>query len=317
MASPEETPEERLERQLEQALRAGRSKSFLLPQLEKLASMAAVGSRPYCFANRTLAELLVEQAPWRAALHARRVVVANPEDEPAHALLGLALAVQANYRAAIASYRRALALSPSNPWYAHNVGHLLDIALDKPRDGLAFLRAAHREAPDQDEVTSSLAHCLARCGAREEALALAAPLALNNAHRADFRGLFEWIEAGAPAQSRPPALLAPYSFNPDATANSNASTPSSTDWIAVTRTLIDRSGLAPEQRVLALSVLSSHNALPIHDRIAANAAAAALEYAVCARTRRARTQRALADEYGLTVRSLREWVALVRPLVER
>lgn len=316
MASPEETPEERLERQLEQALRAGRSKSFLLPQLEKLASMAAVGSRAYCFANRTLAELLVEQAPWRAALHARRVVVASPEDEPAHALLGLALAVQGNYRAAIASYRRALALAPSNPWYAHNVGHLLDIALDKPRDGLAFLRSAHREAPDQDDVTSSLAHCLARCGAREEALDLAAPLARKNAHRADFLALVEWIEAGDPAQPRPPALLAPHSFDPDASAHSDASA-APTDWVAVTRTLIDRSGLAPEQRVLALSVLSSHNALPIHDRIAANAAAAALEYAVCVRTRRARTQRALADEYGLSVQSLREWVALVRPLVER
>jgi len=317
MASPEETQEERLERRLEQALRAGRSKSFLLPQLEKLASMAAVGSRAYCFANRTLAELLVEQAPWRAALHARRVVLASPDDEPAHALLGLALAVQGNYRAAIASYRRALALSPSNPWYAHNVGHLLDIALDKPRDGLAFLRAAHREAPDQDDVTSSLAHCLARCGARAEALELAAPLAKNHAHRADFQGLVEWIEVGDPSQPRPSALLAPYAFDPDPTAHTQGASAPSTDWVAVTRMLIDRIDLEPEQRVLALSVLSSHNALPIHDRVAANAAAAAIEYAVCARTRRARTQRALADEYGLSVQSLREWVALVRPLVDR
>jgi tetratricopeptide (TPR) repeat protein len=317
MASPEETQEERLERQLEQALCAGRSKSFLLPQLEKLASMAAVGSRAYCFANRTLAELLVEQAPWRAALHARRVVLASPDDEPAHALLGLALAVQGNYRAAIASYRRALARSPSNPWYAHNVGHLLDIALDKPRDGLAFLRAAHREAPDQDDVTSSLAHCLARCGARAEALELAAPLAKNHAHRADFQGLVEWIEAGDPSQPRPSALLAPHAFDPDPTAQTQGASAPSTDWVAVTRTLIDRIDLEPEQRVLALSVLSSHNSLPIHDRVAACAAAAAIEYAVCARTRRARTQRALADEYGLSIQSLREWVALVRPLVYR
>lgn len=317
MASPEESPEDRLERQLEQALRAGRSKSFLLPQLEKLSSMAAAGSRAYCFANRAIAELLVEQAPWRAALHARRVVVAMPDDEPAHALLGLALAVQANYRAAIASYRRALALSPNNPWYAHNIGHLLDIALEQPRDGLPFLRVAHREAPEQDDVASSLAHCLARCGAREEALALCAPIAARNPSRSDFQSLLQWIERGDLTTPRPPALLAPQSFEPGTSAPRDASHPHATDWYEITRTLIDRSPLAPEQRVHALSILSAHTTLPIHDRIAANAAAAALEYTVCARSRRARTQRALADEYGLSVQSLREWVALVRPLVEK
>lgn len=313
MASSDQTPQERLERQLEHALHAGRSKSFLIPQLEKLASMATVGSRAYCFAHRTLAELLVEQAPWRAALHARRVAIACPEDEAAHALLGLAHAILGNYRASIASYRRALTLSPGNPCYAHNIGHLLDVALDKPHDGLAFLRAAHREAPDQADITSSLAHCFARCGARDEALALATSLARSHVHRKDFLELVRWIAVGNLTQPRAAALLAPHLFDADSSANS----PSSTDWIAFTRTLIDRSGLEPEQRILALSVLSSNSSLPIHDPITAHAAAAALEYAVCARTPRARTQRALADAYGLSVQSLRRWIALIRPLVGR
>ena len=86
-------PEARLHLQLEQAVKAGRARAYLLPQLERLATIATEGSPAWRFANRQLSELLLEQAPWRAALHARRVASLDPADDAAHALLGLALAL--------------------------------------------------------------------------------------------------------------------------------------------------------------------------------------------------------------------------------
>jgi tetratricopeptide (TPR) repeat protein len=313
MASPEESPESRLERQLEQALRAGRSKSFLLPQLERLASIAAEGSRAWCFANRSLAELLIEQAPWRAALHARRVAIATPDDEAAHALLGLALAIQSNYRAAIASYRRALAIDPKNPWYLHNVGHLFDVALDLPREGLSYLQSAHREAPSQDDVAASLAHCLARLDRRDEALELSTELAARRAERSDFAELDQWIRQGNTRHSRPPALLAPHSFEPDAQPSDDADA----DPARIDRALavIESAPLDDAQRARALSLLEACRSVPIPSDGDATALGAAIEYAVRRRKKGGPTQQAVADRSATTTAAVRGWFSVLRPLL--
>lgn len=305
MASEDDTPATRLERQLEQALRAGRSKSFLLPQLEQLEAIAPHASPAWCFANRTLAELLIEQAPWRAALHARRVTQVEPNDEAAHALLGLAHAVQSNYRAAIASYRRALALDPRNPWYAHNIGHLFDVALDQPREGLPFLQRAHGEAPTQDDVASSLAHCLARLGQREEALEIASELAARRVDRLDFVELHDWVRRGDHRAPGAPALLAPTPYEPILDAAESV------------RALLERAPLDDDQREQAHAILErieERGEPPTHDP---PTIAAAIEYAVRRRTRRAPTQRELAERYAVSVQALREQVAAVRAMSDR
>ena len=66
--------------------------------------------------------------------------------------MGLCQAVQGNYRMAVASFRRAVALAPSNPWYNHNLGHLLAVALDAPSEALVYLRKAHSAQPGQEGV---------------------------------------------------------------------------------------------------------------------------------------------------------------------
>ena len=65
--------------------------------------------------------------PWRTALLARAATAQNPGNYGAWATLGLAQAMMGNYSAAITAYRRAWDLDGGNPWYAHNLGHLLAI----------------------------------------------------------------------------------------------------------------------------------------------------------------------------------------------
>lgn len=304
------TPEAHMRRQLEQAVRAGRSKAFLLPQLERLASVAKEGSDEWCFANRQLAELLLEQAPWRAALHARRVAVQSSSDDAAHALLGLALALQNNYRAAIASYRRALAANPSNPWYAHNVGHLYDVALDLPRDGLPFLRAAHREEPSQDDVTASLAHCLARAGAIDEARELAVELAARHPNRSDFAELAQWIAEGAPAREAQgaPALLAHIEHG--SSTPSPDGPPPADDSIDE---LLERAPLTEEQRARARRLWVDYESRESTNATRdGRALAAAIEYAIHRVDGANVTQRSLAERYNVSVSAIRSRYGSIR-----
>jgi Flp pilus assembly protein TadD len=67
------------------------------------------------------------------------------------------------------SYRRALALAPDCAIYEHNLGHVLDVALDRPRDALVHLERAHRGMPQEREISSSYAHALLRSGQPEKA----------------------------------------------------------------------------------------------------------------------------------------------------
>src|SRR5436309_2073906 len=112
-----ENEAKRLRQEVEWSLRSALDPGEVLPLLHRLVRTAEVGSEESVFAHRQLAELLVERHPWRAALHARRVLSTIAEDDRAWAVLGLCQTLLGNYRFAAAAYHHALDASPKNPWY--------------------------------------------------------------------------------------------------------------------------------------------------------------------------------------------------------
>jgi tetratricopeptide (TPR) repeat protein len=145
-----------------------------------------------------MAELLLQNEPWRAALHLRRVLKSGAIDDTAHALMGLCQALLGNFDSAVFHYERALSLDPSNAWYHHNLGHLLDVALNLPEVAALHLRWAHEAHPMEDEVTASLAHCLARIGELQEAEVLAREALDLSPEHESHASLVGWIRRGAP-----------------------------------------------------------------------------------------------------------------------
>jgi Flp pilus assembly protein TadD len=95
--------------------------------------------------------------------------LADGESDRAWAILALAHALLGHHASALHAYRRALALNPGCPEYAHNVGHLLDAGFDRPKDALRYLTMAHKSLPQDVEIAASLAHALLRLGRAEEA----------------------------------------------------------------------------------------------------------------------------------------------------
>ena len=168
-----------LRRNIERALKRDDSPAEVLPMLERLQRVALEGSDDASYADRRMAELLLETAPWRAALHIRRLVESEPLEDATWALMGLAQALLGHYRYACASYRRALAIAPGNPWYSHNLGHLLDVALDRPRDARKHLERAHARVPDEPAITCSLVHALWRAGDLDQARRILRPLLIT------------------------------------------------------------------------------------------------------------------------------------------
>src|SRR4051812_25854417 len=155
----------------------------LVPMLENLVRAAPAASDAAHFAKLRLSELIVGDAPFRAARLARDVLVRG-ESERAWAVLGLAHTLLGNYRVAARSYRRALAIAPDCGVYEHNLGHVLDVALNRPHDALSHLERAHRELPDESEIASSYAHALLRSGQLDKARKLLA-LAVQSPQEAD------------------------------------------------------------------------------------------------------------------------------------
>ncbi|MCB9600802.1 MAG: tetratricopeptide repeat protein [Sandaracinus sp.] len=197
MSEPTETNVDRLQRRAESALERRRlTEAETL--LDRLVEAAEPGSLSALFAHRHLAELRLERHPWRAALHLKHLADADPDDDVPHAMMGLCQALLGNYRASIAAYRRALRCAPRTPWYLHNLGHLLDVALDEPAAALEPLRTAWKLEPDHDEIVASLAHCLARLEQLEEALELARHATELAPKNPDHKRLVGWIERGAP-----------------------------------------------------------------------------------------------------------------------
>lgn len=193
----------RLRERAERALASGRRGGEVLSVLETMTREAPDGSAHALFAHRHLAELQLAGSPWRAALHLRRVIEAGAADDSAHALMGLSQALLGNYRVAVAAYRKAVKLAPRNPWYHHNLGHLLDVGLSDSQAALDHLRVAHRIEPDEDEIAASLAHCLARLGQLVEARRMAEQALARSPKNREHRALLEWINDGAPSNATP------------------------------------------------------------------------------------------------------------------
>ncbi len=175
--------------------------------LDQLASVAEGDDA--IFANLRLAELRLHRNPWRAALHLRKVIKACPDDDAPHALMGLSQALLGNHQAALSAFREALRLAPDVPWYAHNLGHLLDVAMGKPEEALPYLRQAVEGAEEHDEVQASLAHCLAQMGELKEASEYAARAIALAPASAAHRVLSAWIHQGAPEQLNTPSVFEP------------------------------------------------------------------------------------------------------------
>ena len=186
---------------VEWALAHGLDADELVPMLEKLVQNAEPGTQARVFGARHLAELLVSKQPWRAALLAREVL-RDREDDRAWAVLGLAHTLIGNYRAAAAAYRRALILAPDCPWYLHNLGHLVDVALDQPDSALPLLESAHRREPREVEIATSYAHALARAGQIELATEVVMK-SLRAPADAATRMIDDWLESDPPGAKRP------------------------------------------------------------------------------------------------------------------
>jgi Flp pilus assembly protein TadD len=188
----------RLRREVDHALDKRLDAEELLPLLARLARAAPEASEDWVHAHRHLAEIGVEHDPWRAAIFARRVVRLHPDDDGAWAVLGLSQSLLGNYRFAAHAYRRALRLTPNNPWYAHNLGHLYDVALGRPKDALPLLEQATKADTGQSDIAASSAHALARCG--EVALAKRVlKRALRHGATSEQMALSRWLDQGAPA----------------------------------------------------------------------------------------------------------------------
>jgi len=205
----------RLRQNVEWALRRALDPAAVLPMLHRLSRVAAEGTDESIYAQRLLAELLAETHPWRAALHARRVLAVHPTDDGALAILALCYALLGHYRAAVSVYRRALDLSPGNAAYAHNLGHLVDVALGRPKDAIPWLEAAYQGTRERSDVAVSYAHALGRAGRLEEAKQVARRALENDSEMAEVRehaALVQWLEQGAPEEQtllprRPPSRV--------------------------------------------------------------------------------------------------------------
>ena len=200
-----------LRRQIEWTLSRAVDPSDVLPMLHRLSRLAEDGSDESLFAHLHLAELLVERDPWRAALYARRVLALRPDDDRGWATLALCQTLLGNYKFAVSAYHNALTSAPKNPWYAHNLGHLLDVALDRARDAVGWLRRAYQTAAYSGEVSASYAHALARVGRLADARKVLAR-AMKRGSSREHSALLKWLDQGAPADKdhslpRPAAVL--------------------------------------------------------------------------------------------------------------
>jgi hypothetical protein len=189
----------RLRRRVERALAEGARSHGIVRDLETLVREAGDGQPDALFAHRQLAELRLADSPWCAALHLRKLVLADAADDSVFALLGLCHAMLGNFKAAIGAYQSAIGLAPRNPWYHHNLGHLLDVGLGSSTEALRHLRLAHQYEPEEDEITASLAHCCARLGKLDEAKELARAAVRSAPRNIEHRELLEWLKRGAPA----------------------------------------------------------------------------------------------------------------------
>lgn len=270
--------------------------------LERLASVAMEGSDDAIFAHHELATLQLERSPWNAALHLRKVITGRPNDHTAHALMGLCQALLANFRMAVASYDRAIALAPDIAGYHHNVGHFLDVAMDSPKDAVTYLERAHQLAPASHEITASFAHCLARSSRLVEAETLAEEAALRAPDEPSHRNLLVWIREGAPAR-RTSLLSQPQSPAAKSVQPTSAPTSAPSAWNEVLSRLQKRA-----QDVSAALELATSFADAGHPWTNPPAMAGAIDYV----SGTGESQRSVASRHGVSVGALTRRVASLR-----
>lgn len=193
----------RLREEIERSLRRPFDPADILPRLARLARLSPSASENAVFAHRQLAELLVEQHPWRAAIYARRALKHCPDDDRAWAVLAFCQTLLGNFNCAAKAYHGAIRAAPGNPWYAHNLGHLLDVGLGAPVRALPWLRRAYGAKADNSEIVASYVHALARATHTEEARSVL-ELALARFASRELKALLRWLDQGAPSRlSRP------------------------------------------------------------------------------------------------------------------
>jgi tetratricopeptide (TPR) repeat protein len=299
---------ETLRRRAERAIDEGRGRRVLEPLLERILKLAPEGHPCRVFAHRHLAELRLEDDPWAAALHLRKVVAANPLDDVSHSLMALAQALLGNYRSAVSSYRKALSLSPRNPWYHHNLGHLLDVALDDPKRALPHLEVALEGAePPEHEITASVAHCLARLGKLDRARKLAEQALSSAPSSEDHRALVAWIDKGAPrgvpigANVRPVGCASPQELDP---------------VLDLLAEHLRAEGFSPRQLERARALYRDYLDVRVPAVRKPEIVAAAVHYAISVVFHAGTTHSALARRYGCAPKSVAQRYALIRDALD-
>ncbi len=187
---PAETEEQI--RRVEDALRDGWDDARVIPLLLRLANALPAGHQAWRLAHHELAQRALPKDPWRASLYARRVVDSCPDDDRGWGMLALAQSLMGHHQFAARAYRRALEIAPHDPVYAHNLGHLYDVAFDQPGASLPHLRRAHQQLPRIKDVTASYAHALARAGDPARAYELMVAIVRGGAS-GEHHALYQWI----------------------------------------------------------------------------------------------------------------------------
>ncbi len=161
---------EALWRAVEVAHRSDSAEPRVLSMLMDLSQVAPEGTEPWIYAHRELARALASSDPWRASICARRALSYDARDGEAWGIVGLTQSLLDNHEYAVRAYRSALRCDPKNPWYAHNLGHLLDVVFDRHGEAVKLLRQALEHAGadlhprHRGEMVASLAHALLRMG---------------------------------------------------------------------------------------------------------------------------------------------------------
>jgi Flp pilus assembly protein TadD len=168
----------------------------LVTMLGRLLREAPAGGEAALFAQRHLGRLLLEKEPFRAARLLRDALLVLPHDDELWGLLGIALSVLGQFKSGLHAHRRALSLAPGSVTHLHNLGHLLDVGLGRPEQGLRYLALAHDAMADEEEIASSYSHALEGAGQTTKARALLVEVLGWPVERADQQ-LARWRAARA------------------------------------------------------------------------------------------------------------------------
>jgi tetratricopeptide (TPR) repeat protein len=200
----EPLPPSELMKELARSLWTGEEPAHLLPELERLVAISEFASEEWRFGMRALTTVVAARSPWRGALLAKKLLAEYPADDAGWAALGLAQSLLGNVRYALACYERALAHGGPCVSVLHNLGHLYDVAFDRPRDALPHLEqalalaAVVRSSGVRAEIAASFAHALTRAGEPKRALEVLSATLGRGRTRAQT-SLVAWIEERARA----------------------------------------------------------------------------------------------------------------------